>query len=86
MPQDPVPQSNNHETLWRLTYEDIQEFKRLIKETTGHELTDQEAWNRSTELVALYRMLLGCIPEDPAHHSSGPEPPPEPGGIILNHP
>lgn len=59
MSHDPLPDANDHETPWHLTLEDVQEFKRLIKEATGDELTDQEAWNRATELVALYRMLLG---------------------------
>lgn len=64
-PQDPIPP--------QLTPEDVQEFKRLIKETTGHDLTDEEAWDRATELIALYRMFLGPIPEDPeANHPPRP--------------
>jgi len=48
-----------------LTPADIQEFKKLIHETTGIVLSDEEAWSRATELVALYRMFLGPLPEDP---------------------
>ncbi len=39
-----------------------QDFKGLIKETTGRDLTDQEAWERATELIARYRMFLGPHP------------------------
>lgn len=49
-----------------LTPSDIREFQRLIQEHCGVSLTETEAWNRATELVALYRMLIGPIPEDPA--------------------
>lgn len=48
-----------------LTPADIREFQRLVREHCGVTLTDQEAWNRATALVALYRMMLKPIPEDP---------------------
>lgn len=49
-----------------LTQADIREFRKLIEEHCGVSLTEPEAWNRATELVALYRMFLGPFPEDPA--------------------
>jgi hypothetical protein len=45
--------------------EDVREFQRLLNEHCGVSLTDTGAWNRATELVALYRMFIGPIPEDP---------------------
>lgn len=53
------------ESAGLLTQADIDEFKRLVKETTGTELTNYEAWSRATALVGLYRMMLKPIPEDP---------------------
>ena len=44
---------------------DILEFLRLLREHCGVSLSETEAWNRATELVALYLMFLGPIPEDP---------------------
>jgi len=52
---------------------DIREFQRLIEKNCGVLLTHTEAWNRATELVALYRMFIGPIPEDPAVAGLGGE-------------
>ena len=48
---------------------DIDEFKRLVKETTGDEMTNQEAWDRAIALFSLYRMMLRPIPEDPERNN-----------------
>lgn len=48
-----------------LTPDDVHEFREIVAAETGVQMDDQEAWNRATELCALYRMLLGPIPEDP---------------------
>jgi len=56
-----------------LTPPDIREFQQLIQEYCGVSLPETEAWNRATELVALYRMFLGPIPEDPAVAGPGPD-------------
>lgn len=45
--------------------EDIRDFQALVHKHCGVSLTDVEAWNRATALVALYRMMLRPIPEDP---------------------
>lgn len=49
-----------------LTREDVEEFRAIVRDTCGEELSDQEAWNRATAVAALARMLLGPIPEDPS--------------------
>jgi hypothetical protein len=49
----------------RLNGRDIAEFRAIMEESCGLRLGEQEAWTRATELVNLYRMLLGPIPEDP---------------------
>jgi hypothetical protein len=51
-----------------LTRDDVLEFQGIIRETTGVEMNDNEAWSRANELVGVYRMLLGPIPEDPEYH------------------
>ena len=48
-----------------LTQEDIDEFKVLMRDECGVDLPNQEAWNRATELLGLFRTLMGPIPEDP---------------------
>lgn len=52
-------------TAGLLTQADIREFQRLVREHCSVTLDDVEAWNRATTLVALYRMMLRPIPEDP---------------------
>ncbi len=53
------------------TQEDIEEFKALMREECDVELTNREAWDRATDLVGLFRMLAGPIPEDPERN--GPD-------------
>jgi hypothetical protein len=48
-----------------LTRADVEEFRAIICETCGETISEQEAWNRATTLVALGRMLLGPLPDDP---------------------
>ena len=49
-----------------LTEADVEEFRRLMREECDVELTLVEAWARATRLVAMFRALLGPIPEGPA--------------------
>lgn len=51
-------------TLRPLDPGDIAEFQRVVRKETGVELSEHDAWNRATELIALVRMLCGRIPED----------------------
>ncbi len=48
-----------------LTLADVREFQRVVRDSCGVTLDEVEAWNRATEILALYRMLLSPIPEDP---------------------
>ena len=48
-----------------LTHEDAAAFRRLMREECGVELTLEEAAARAAQLITLYRMLMGPIPEDP---------------------
>jgi hypothetical protein len=48
-----------------LSAEEIREFRQIVTAETGIELSSEEAWNRAIELIALFRMLIGPMPEDP---------------------
>ncbi len=43
---------------------DVDEFRRLIRESYHVELTEQEAWDRLADLVTVARVILGPLPED----------------------
>jgi hypothetical protein len=45
--------------------EDIENFRRIVREETGADLSPAEAWARAIELIALVRMCLSPLPEDP---------------------
>lgn len=47
-----------------LTPKKVREFQQLMREECHVDLSFEDAWARSTQLVALYRMMLGPIPED----------------------
>ena len=47
-----------------LTRADVDEFRALIHRECGESLSHEEAWTRATEVLALFRMLLGPLPED----------------------
>lgn len=66
-----------------LTPADIREFQRLVLESRGMRIDEVEAWNRATVLVALYRMMLRPLLEDPDFASSniGALPSFEPGKL-----
>lgn len=48
-----------------LSPEEVAEFRAIVKEDTGVDMSECEAWNRAIELTALFRMLIGPMPEDP---------------------
>lgn len=54
------------------TQGDIDEFKAIMKEECGEVLSNREAWDRATDLVSLFRMLRGPIPEDPERNMRRP--------------
>ena len=69
MQSDPIEYS-------RLTEADVHAFRRLMLEECGVELSLAEAWPRATRMVAMFRALLGPIPEDPgSREGSYPQPP-----------
>ena len=47
-----------------LSQADVEEFLELIHSECGEELSPEDAWNRASEVLALFRMLLGPLPED----------------------
>jgi hypothetical protein len=47
-----------------LSQADVEEFRELIHRECGEELSLEEAWKRASEVLVLFRMLLGPIPED----------------------
>ncbi len=49
-----------------LSRADVEEFRELIHRECGEDLSPEEAWKRASEVLALFRMLLGPIPEDQA--------------------
>lgn len=48
-----------------LSVEEVEEFREIVRAETGVDMSESEAWNRAIELVALFRMLIGPMPEDP---------------------
>ena len=47
-----------------LSQADVAEFRELVHKECGEELSPEEAWKRASEVLALFRMLLGPLPED----------------------
>ena len=47
-----------------LTPEKVREFQLLMREECRVDLSFEAAWGRAAQLIALYRMLIGPIPED----------------------
>lgn len=47
-----------------LTQADVDELRELIHRECGESLSPEDAWKRAAELLALFRMLLGPLPED----------------------
>jgi hypothetical protein len=54
-----------------LTPQKVREFQSLMREECGAELSMEDARRRATQLIALYRALLGPLPEDPEAEGSG---------------
>jgi len=52
-----------------LSSESVEEFRALLRES-GLVLDLDEAWRRARDLIALYRMLMSPIPEDPGVQTS----------------
>lgn len=52
-----------------LTPSDIEGFREILRTECGEEISMADAWTRATEVLSLFRMMLGPIPED---RSAGP--------------
>ena len=44
---------------------DVEEFRAILQTECGETLSLEEAWSRAIEVLALCRMLLGPLPDDP---------------------
>jgi hypothetical protein len=53
-----------------LTPAKVDEFRALLERECGVSLEFDEAWRRASQLISLYRMLMGPIPEDPGVRTS----------------
>ena len=53
-----------------LTSTEVERFRDIMRRECGVDLTPEAAWARAIELLALFRMMLGPIPEDPRAPSS----------------
>jgi len=45
---------------------DVEEFRALLQEEGGETISLDDAWSRAIEVLALCRMLLGPLPDDPS--------------------
>ena len=57
-----------------LTPAKAEEFRQLLQRECNVSLEPDQAWRRASQLIALYRMLMGPIPEDPGVRTSDPLP------------
>lgn len=49
-----------------LTKAEVERLRDIMRRECRVEMTPEEAWSRAIELLALFRMLLGPLPEDRA--------------------
>ena len=65
----------NHDTIlpegegryaFGLTPVAVEHFRDIMRSESGIELTTTEAWAHAIEILALFRMLLGPLAEDPS--------------------
>jgi hypothetical protein len=47
-----------------LTDRKVEELRAILREACGEDLTLEQAWTRAIQLVALFRALLGSLPEE----------------------
>jgi hypothetical protein len=65
MASDSLTSPRDRQFAFGLTSVDVEEFREIIESECGETLSLEEAWSRAIEVLALCRMLLGPIPEDP---------------------
>ena len=66
MADDTSSLSEEAHYAFALTQSEVERFRDVMRRESGTELTMAEAWARAIELLALFRMLLGPLPEDPS--------------------
>jgi hypothetical protein len=74
-PEQILPPAGEHPSVTSLAAGSLavsstERFRRLMREECGVELTLDEAQARASQLIGLYRMLMGPIPEDPGVRTS----------------
>ncbi|MCC6348400.1 MAG: hypothetical protein IT347_02280 [Candidatus Eisenbacteria bacterium] len=65
-----TPPQRHGNFAFGLTPEAVGRFRDIMRRECGLELTPEEAWARAIELLALFRMMLGPLPEDARPASS----------------
>jgi hypothetical protein len=60
-----APPPNGHFSFG-LTSADVEEFRDILRSECGETLGLEEAWSRAIEMLALCRMLLEPLPDDPS--------------------
>ena len=53
-----------------LTILEVTRFQNIMRREYGEVLTPEAAWGRAIEVLALFRMLVGTLPEDSSAPSS----------------
>jgi hypothetical protein len=61
----PLAANEDARFAFGLTTREIERLRDIIRSESGVDLSPEEAWARSIELLSLFRMLLGPLPEDP---------------------
>lgn len=70
MAPDSIP-SRHHDTFaFGLTPQEVERFRDIMDRECGVHLSSEAAWARAIELLALFRMMLGPLPEDTRTASS----------------
>lgn len=63
-PSSGTPNSGTEYSGGVLTRDDIQEFRSIVRDECGEDITEREAWSRATAASALAVMLVKPIAED----------------------
>jgi len=66
MRETPTENRSRESPGFALNQADIDEFRVIVQRTSGQAIDNSAAWNRAIELLSLFRILIGPIPEDPA--------------------
>jgi len=62
---DMIPPEGKARYAFGLTHAAVGRFREILRTESGIELTTTEAWGRAIEIMAVFRMLLGPLQEDP---------------------